>query len=537
MHRPPLPASARNTAALLSGALLPVAFAPLSWWAVAIICCAVLNLALRNATPGQTFAACLLFGIGLYATGASWIYVSIHQYGQAPLLLATLLTALFVIGLGAVFALPLIFYAYTKHGNPCLRVFLFAAIWVIGEWFRGWFLTGFPWLYLGYGLVDTWLAGWAPIGGVLAISGIVAFSGAVLAEGSVKLYQRRYNSAIPEHRLPQNQGSSKNQNQDFSQNQPEMTGTILLILTLLILTALWLGGSLLQKQEWTQPAATSPLSVTLVQPNNPVLTKWDQNTLPTILSDIRKKTVALAHQDIIVWPEAAIPALQNSVQGFLDELDDIAVDQQTALVMGLPTSANNQYFNAVIGLGAATGSYQKRRLVPFGEYVPLEQWLRGAIAFFDLPMSSFSAGGDQQALIQIGPYRLATAICYEIAYSGPLATDARLANLLLTVSNDTWFGDSLGPHQHLQIARIRALETGKALMRATNDGITAFIDAKGRVQSQLPRFSPGVLQGTVMPRQGTTPYTRWGVLPVISLCLVLLVTALMLSLRRRNKKT
>ena len=305
----------------------------------------------------------------------------------------------------------------------------------------------------------------------------------------------------------------------------------------LILATLWLGGSLLQKQEWTQPAAALPLSITLVQPNNPVLTKWNQNTLPAILSDIRTKTVSLAHQDIIVWPESAIPALQHSVQGILDELNDIAIDQQTALVMGLPTSTNNKYFNAVIGLGTATGSYQKRRLVPFGEYVPLEQWLRGAIAFFDLPMSSFSAGADQQALIQIGPYKLATAICYEIAYSGQLAADASEANLLLTVSNDTWFGDSLGPHQHLQIARIRALETGKPLLRATNDGITAFIGAKGQIQSQLPRFSSGLLQGSVMPRMGVTPYTRWGVLPVASLCLMLLITSLILPLLSRNKKT
>jgi apolipoprotein N-acyltransferase len=531
MLKPTLAAPARYTAALLSGALLPLALAPLSWWPVAILCCAVFYTTLRSTAPRQTLAACLLFGIGLYATGASWIYVSIHQYGQAPAVLAALLTTLFVIGLGVVFALPLVFYAcikqgisHIKQGNPCLRALIFAAIWVIGEWFRGWFLTGFPWLYLGYGFIDTWLAGWVPIGGVLAISGIVAFTGAALAESLVKLYQFLHNIVAPQQKL--------SLDEDRSPGQSWSTRV-----TLLILSALWLGGNLLQEHEWTQPAATSPLSVTLVQPNNPVLAKWDKNTLPTILSDIREQTLTLPHQDIIVWPESAVPALQNNVQGFLHELDEIAIDRQTALIMGLPTDTNHRYFNSVIGLGIATGSYHKRRLVPFGEYVPLEQWLRGVIAFFDLPMSSFSSGADQQALIRVGPYRLATAICYEIAYSGPLARDARQANLLLTVSNDTWFGDSLGPHQHLQIARIRALETGKPLMRVTNDGITAFIDARGNVQSQLPRFSSGLLQGSVMPRQGETAYTRWGELPVVSLCLVVLVTTLVLLFGERNKKT
>lgn len=469
-------------------------------------------MALRKTPTRQAFIICLLFGFGLYATGASWIYVSMHQYGQASVGLATLLTGFFAFGLGAVFILPIVFYGRIKQNNPLLGALTFAALWVLGEWFRGWFLTGFPWLYLGYGFIDTWLAGWTPIGGVLAISGMVAFSGALLGEALHKALRRK-----PDNK-PGNKFGNKSQGWITS-------------FSIALIAALWLGGDLLQKQSWTTAVTAAPLKVTLVQPNNPVLTKWDDEALPLILSDILEKTLSFADSDLIVWPESAIPALQDRVQVFLNEIDAIAKHQNTALITGIPGYDEGRYFNAVIGLGAATGSYQKRRLVPFGEYVPLEHWLRGLISFFDLPMSAFSVGADEQALIAIGPYQVATAICYEIAYSAPLAKDARQANLLLTVSNDTWFGDSLGPHQHLQIARIRALETGKPLLRATNDGITAFIDARGQLVKQLPRFSTGVLEGQLQPYEGMTPYSRWGQMPIVGLCLLVLSAAMVLDRR------
>ncbi|MBV1930506.1 MAG: apolipoprotein N-acyltransferase [Porticoccaceae bacterium] len=507
---------ARYTVALLSGALLPLTFAPMSWWPVALLCCAALNFASRHTALRQAFIVCLLFGFGLYATGASWIYVSIHEYGQASVALAALLTGLFAFGLGAVFTLPIIFFGRIKQNNPLFRALTFAALWVLGEWFRGWFLTGFPWLYLGYGFIDTWLAGWAPIGGVLAMGGMVAFSGVLLSELLGEVLRDALSGESDN--MP---GSKPN-----NKNRVWMTG----FSTLLIAT-LWLGGGLLQKQSWTTAIAATPLNVILVQPNNPVLSKWDDKALPLILSDIREKTLTFADSDLIIWPESGIPALQNNVQAFLHELDLSAKNQNTGLITGIPSYSDGQYFNSVIGLGTASGSYQKRRLVPFGEYVPLEHWLRGLISFFDLPMSAFSVGADEQALIAIGPYQLATAICYEIAYSAPLAKDARQANLLLTVSNDTWFGDSLGPHQHLQIARIRALETGKPLLRATNDGITAFIDSRGQLVKQLPRFSSGVLEGQIQPHEGMTPYARWGQMPVIGLCLLVLLAAIVLDRR------
>ncbi len=473
---------------------------------MALISCAVLSALMHGTRPRQTFITCLFFGTGLYATGASWVYVSIHQYGQASMLLATLLTAGFAVALGLVFAIPLSLYGYLKRDHNGLGLFAFATLWVLSEWFRGWFLTGFPWLFLGYGFIDTGLAGWAPLTGILGLSGLVACSGAVIGRALMRA------------------------------DPPRITA-----LAAILLTATWWGGGQLQKLSWTIPASSTPLTVALVQPNQPVLTKWREDALPVILADIRGKTLTLRNNNLVIFPESGIPALKNSVDNFLAGLDKAATNQQTAVITGIPMQSDTgNYFNGVIGLGLAAGSYQKRRLVPFGEYLPFEHWLRGLIAFFDLPMSSFSAGADQQALIEVGPFDgatfgVATAVCYEIAYSDQMAADARQANLLLTVSNDTWFGDSLGPHQHLQIARARALETGKPLIRVTNDGITAIIDERGEVLNQLPRFLPGILQGEVMPRSGATPYSRTGPLPLIVVCLVGFLLALALSRRRITK--
>lgn len=486
--------------------MLPLAFAPLSWWPVAIISCATLYLLLIGLRFRRALLTGLSYGIGLYATGASWVYVSINQYGQASVLLATFLTAIFVIALGFVFALPLSLYAgIARQTRPCFRPLMFAAIWVLGEWLRGWFLTGFPWLYLGYGFIDTWLAGWGPLGGVLAISGIVAFSGAVVGNSLTRVISR-------DHLL-------------IGSNYCFTT-----ILAALLVMTFWLCGNILSKQSWTQPATKTALKVALVQPNHPVLEKWNGSTLPLLLADIRRQTQNLSNYDIVVWPESAIPAMRYTVTEFLDELDKMAKEHRISVITGIPTaSENGEYFNSVIGLGLANGIYRKRHLVPFGEYVPLQNLLRGVISFFDLPMSSFSSGDKQQTLIKVGPYNLATAICYEIAYSGTVAADSNKANILLTVSNDTWFGNSLGPHQHLQIARMRALETAKPLIRATNDGITALISSQGLVTDQLFRAAAGVLRGSVLPRNGSTPYSRWGMLPVILLSFAILLLPFALS--------
>jgi apolipoprotein N-acyltransferase len=518
---------ARYTSALISGALLPLSFAPLSWWPVAVISCASLYILLSDVQFRRALLSCLLYGVGLYATGASWIFVSIHQYGQASAFLSTLLTGVFVTGLGLIFVLPFGLYTIANRSlKPFVRPLLFSAIWVLGEWFRGWFLTGFPWLYLGYGFIDTWLAGWAPLIGVLGISGIVAYSGATIGNSVC----RPTDNSV--------QRSAMDNVMSGDGVLPQYEGWRGTSVTALLVLTLWLCGNLLGNQSWTEPATKTALKVALVQPNNPVLSKWDTRSLPSFLANIRTTTQSLSNHDLVVWPESAIPAVQHKVAEFLVELDNLANEHQVGVITGIPTSsASGKYFNSVIGLGTASGTYQKRHLVPFGEYVPMEGLLRGLINFFDLPMSSFSPGDERQTMIKAGSYNITTAICYEIAYSEMVAKDSKNAHLLLTVSNDTWFGNSLGPHQHLQIARMRALETGKPLIRATNDGITAFISARGEVTDVLTRSASGVLSGLVLPRRGSTPYNRWGSMPTIitSLAIMLWSFALLTADLSRNE--
>ncbi|MGK2914370.1 MAG: apolipoprotein N-acyltransferase [Porticoccaceae bacterium] len=495
----------RSAIALVAGALTPLSLAPLSWWPIAALSAAVLCLLLRGSRPRRAFGLACWFGFGLFATGASWVYVSIHQYGEASAALAGSLTLAFVAVLAAIFALPFAIYGRLDTRNPAVAMLAFPALWVLGEWWRGWVLTGFPWLYLGYGHLDTWLAGWAPVGGVLGISGLVAYGGAFVGAVAGMVLDRKFSLTT-------------------------------LGVGLVALSLIWVGGGYLQSRAWTAPDPDNALSVALVQPAEPQATRWSPRALPDILANFSATTGRLWNHDLIVWPESGIPRIQRHVQSYLDALAAEATRHHSGLITGIPTEpAHHRYFNSAIALGTAQGIYHKRHLVPFGEYVPLESWLRGTIAFLDLPMSTFSSGPVKQPPITLGSIKIATAICYEVVYHDLVAADAGDANLLLTLSNDTWFGDSLGPHQHLEMARMRALENGKPMLRATNDGITAVIDAQGRISGRLPQFSAGVLEDRVIPHRGATPFSNWGSRPTIALSLLLYLSALWLSRQRHSQ--
>jgi len=474
--------------ALFSGALLPLALAPFSWWPTAVFSICALCFLCRGRGMWGVFSLSLAFGFGLYGVGASWVYVSIHDYGHASVALASLLTGLFALAMAIIFALPLSLFGLFRNAPPQAVLFAFPALWVLGEWFRGWFLTGFPWLNVGYGLIDTWLVGWAPLFGALALSGIAAFGGTLL-------------SLIGERKQHKSMVS----------------------IGLMILALLCAGGAYLKIKPWTYPTGKR-LDVALVQADLPLLEKWNDEALKRILQNFKQKNESLLDQDLIIWPESALPTLQSNISGFLGDIDSNLKQHHVGLLTGIPSNTDtNHYYNSVISLGRASGTYQKRRLVPFGEYVPLERWLRGTIGFFDLPMSAFSAGAAQQRPIRLGTVQIATAICYEIAYADLLARDARDANILLTISNDTWFGKSIGPHQHLQIARMRAVENAKPLLRVTNDGITAIISPRGKVLEELPRFQSGVLKTKVTPYKGTSPFSQYGSRPIVGLCFAILI--------------
>jgi len=486
--------SARGQTFLLlfaSGALLPLALAPFNLWPIAIPCIAVLFRKLQHQTVKQALVKTSVFGFAMFFSGVSWVYVSIHDHGFIAAPLALLATALFCLFLALLFALPFVLSVLIPQ-RPASWLLGLPAIWVLSEWFRSWIFTGFPWLYAGYIHTDTWLSGWAPIGGVMWLGFITAVAAASLSQ------------------LTQSQ---------LRQSQQVQRNLKTAILAVLLMTV---SGYLLQQISWTQ-ATGKDLSVVLIQPNTDQNKKWSTNERQAILKQLQAQTKPHWGADLIIWPEAAIPATPQQVSDYLGDVDRIAKVNQTALLTGIPTHdwRSDQYYNSVLALGAASGQYDKTRLVPFGEYVPLEGMLHGLIRFFDLPMSSFSLGNPDQPLLSIAGESMATAICYEIVYPDLVARISREATLLLTVSNDAWFGRSFAPQQHMQMARMRAIENAKPMLRGTSNGVTAIVDHRGQIVRQIEQFSAGELSGNIAPRSGQTIFSKTGSWPVVIMALLI----------------
>ena len=478
--------------ALAAGAMLPLALAPFDLWPLMLVAAAALFwLLAHDDSYVRTFWHGWLFGVGKYGVGASWIYVSIHVHGHAPPPLAAALVAVFVAGLALTSgALALLFLGMTRRRQELSpsSALVFAGMWTAFEWLLTWLLTGFPWLFAGYAFIDTPLAGWAPVGGALLLS-LLAVGTATLSIAALR--QRRW-------------------------------------WLLAAVLALWLAGGALRQVPWTQRGETR--TVALVQGNLPQETKWTAGGLAAALQRYGQLSADAWRHDIVVWPEAAIPDLHHRVA---EEVQAMRPADGGDLLWGAlvaevrPNRRAPLIYNAAVS--SSGGEYRKRRLVPFGEYVPLEALLRGAIAFFDLPMSRTAPGAHAQPKLTAADTAIALAICYEVAYGNAVARDARSAALLATISNDTWFGTSIGPPQHMQIARARALENGKYLIRATNNGITAIVDDQGAVVSRLPQFVASVLTGTVHANSGTTPYGRFGDLVAMLLASIALGTGTLIA--------
>ncbi len=489
--------------ALLAGALMPLALAPFDLWPLALLSIALHYLGLRRLSARQALLRGWCYGFGSFAAGTSWVYVSIHDFGAASPPLAGFLTLAFVGGLGLLFALSSWVWVrwLRRDGAPLADALCFAALWLAQESFRSWFLTGFPWLYAGYSQLHGPLAPLAPLGGVWLISLVLALSAVLLV------------------RLP---GLLR---------QPRA-----LVAGLVLLLAPWLIALGLTGRAWTEPLG-APLSVAAVQGNVPQTLKWDPEQLRAQLLLYRDLTLQAPRSDLVVWPETAVPVMLDRAHGYLDELQARLAERDSQLITGVPVRLPNdagelRYYNGILSVGSGQPAYLKQKLVPFGEYLPLQELLRGLIAFFDLPMSDFARGPSGQPLLQAQGLSIAPYICYEVVYPEFAASLAADSTLLLTISNDAWFGRSLGPLQHLQMAQMRALEAGRWMIRATNNGVTALIDPQGRIQRELPQFEQGVLQGEVQPMQGLTPYLRWRGWPLAAFCLA--AFALTLLTRRRQ---
>jgi apolipoprotein N-acyltransferase len=293
----------------------------------------------------------------------------------------------------------------------------------------------------------------------------------------------------------------------------------------LLLALIWAGAWLAGKMEWTLPAGED-LRVALVQGNIAQDKKWLPENFQNTLARYTELTFSLPDTDLVVWPETAIPAFYHQVENsFIPALEARLQENGLSLLTGIPVLDKRswEYFNAVLSMGGRRMFYYKRHLVPFGEYLPLRGILGSSLDALAVPNADFSSGRDTQDLIEAAGYPVGTSICFEVAFSEEIAKALPQAALLVNVSNDAWFGDSLAPHQHLEMARLRAMETGRPMLRATNTGISAIIDYDGALLARSAQFEEAVVTGSVTPRQGVTPYVMVGNAPVIILCAMFLL--------------
>jgi apolipoprotein N-acyltransferase len=486
---------------LFAGAVAVAGFAPFGLWPLPILSLAVLFAQLSR-TPSRRagFLTGLFWGLGFFLSGVSWVFVSLWVYGGMPAWLAGLATFLFCAFLALFPAMVGALQAGRRHA-PALRTMLLLPLaWCVSEWMRSWIFTGFPWLVAGYSQVpDGPLAGYAPLVGVYGISFLLALIAGLLAW-----------SVTPHRPLASRTWAAT------------------------AIVVLGVGGQVLRGIQWTTPDG-APTSVALLQGNIPQDMKWKPEKALATLESYARMAAAVPAQ-LIVLPETALPLFESELPDrYRAGLIALGLHNGGDVLTGLPTgSLEGAYYNSVVSFGSAPSQrYSKVHLVPFGEYIPLKAVWGWVIEVLHIPLSDFARGTVDQRPLAVGGQRVAADICYEDAFGEEIIRQLPQASVLVNVSNLAWFGDSLAPWQHAQMSQMRALETGRMMLRATNTGLTAIIDAKGHVLASLPLFTAGSLVGEIQGYAGSTPYVRWGNAPVLLLWGILGVILLAAALYPR----
>ncbi len=474
--------------ALLLGAVSVLAFAPFGIASLAVVCLAGLFwLSERRSFAGAAGLG-LLFGVGQFGVGTAWLFGALHDVGGAPVALSLLLLTLLVLVLALYPALVMGLAARLAPGPGARRYLLMLpALWILAEWLRSWLLTGFPWLSVGYSQIGTPLAGYVPLLGVFGASGAVALSAGLLLQLRAGPRAHRWRAIAA-------------------------------------LALLWIGGGLLHQVDWTHPIG-APLRISLVQGAVVQSGKWDAGAAARDLHLYQRLTHGHEGSDLIVWPETAIPDDYRAVRPELAALGAGLQARGATLLTGVlrTTADGKRTYNSVAAVGAASGFYDKRHLVPFGEYFPVPGFVRRWLAGLALPHDDLSSGAARQPSLTVAGLPVGLSICYEDAFGNEIIAALPTAALLVNVSNDAWFGRSIGPEQHFQMARMRALETGRYLLRADNSSVTGVVDPHGAVRQRLPGFEPGVLTTEIRPYGGTTPFVRWGNAAILGLTTVALL--------------
>ncbi|HUA90417.1 MAG TPA: apolipoprotein N-acyltransferase [Steroidobacteraceae bacterium] len=501
---PPRTPRVRLLLAALCGAALAAAFAPLNLWPLGFLCPAVLIWLWQGVSPREGARLGFAFTTATFIAGTYWLYYSIHVLGQAPIWLALAL----MLALAAIMGLyhAALGYACARWLPPSGAVRWLVAVpgaWLVVEWWRGWFLGGFSWLSLGYSQSDTWLAGYAPLLGVYGMSALLL----VMAGAIAMLVLER----APRARL---------------------VAAVVLVLP-------WLGGAALYRHSWTVPAG-APVSVAVIQGAIPQDEKWLESNRDYTLNLYQTMTEQVLGTKLIVWPESAPADLANELVPYISNLYRETRAHGSTLVTGILRAdpgpeAEPRYYNSVLSMDAKPEWYDKAHLVPFAEFFPVPAFVRQWLKLRSLPYSDFTPGAAVQPALDAAGLKLGTTICYEDAYGSAMLPVLRQADALVNVTNDAWFGHTSARHQHLQISRLRALEAGRYMVRAANDGISAVLGPHGEVIARAAEFVPTKLVSSIIPMQGLTPYARVGNYPVVMLALLALAYGLWVRNDRRRR--
>ncbi len=484
-----MPLLFKITLLAISGAALVLAYAPFSYWWLTFICPIFLYLAIINLPIRTAFLCGFIFGLFFFGFGVPWTFNSIHEYGKAPLLLSAILASLLVLILAlfpaTVAALSVFLRRNINH--HIFSVLAFASLWALFEWLRGWIFTGFPWLLIGH------VHHTGPLQSILPIFGSYGASWVTLLIGCLVVTIL------------------------FAENKQKIFSTTALVV---IAFSLYFFDQI----KWTE-ADDESLDVVLIQGNIPQEMKWDRTKHSYIMNKYLQMSSRHFNADIIIWPETAIPTYYSMVKdSFIPQVSETTENYNLDYLIGVFTfnPDNGQVYNSVMTLGDELGFYRKQRLVPFGEYLPFRGIITTFERYIDLPMADISSG-EGRPLVKLKGHAVGASICYEAVYGSEVIRALPEAKFLVNVSNDAWFGDSLAPHQHLEITRSRAVETGRYLLRATNTGISAVIDPNGMIINKSVQFEDDVVRSTIKPHTGTTLYAKWGNWGIVTTVFVFLI--------------
>lgn len=486
----------KSSIAGLLGVLLTVAFAPYQVFPLAVVTIVGLLFLIYPASLRLASWLGYCFGLGLFGAGVYWVFIAIHDFSESPLILAILSTVLFIMLL-AVFPMAACYLTKRYFGDRSSTIQLvlaFPTFWVILEWLRSILFTGFPWLFIGYSQTNSPLKGYAPLLSVYVVSLMAIISSGLIIDAYLHYRSQTYKKVYR---------------------------------NLFWCAGIWIMGALLSLIPWTTPYG-KPIEVSLVQGDIPQSLKWSPDNVYLSYDRYAELTKSTwGKGKLIIWPEAALPVTLQDAESFLRDMDEKAWNTGSHLILGIPmvNEAGDGYYNAIITVGATRQVYTKRRLVPYGEYVPFKKISARIFDFMHIPMADMVPGNPRQEPFIIDGVKILPSICYEVTYPELMNPRNPDINLLLTVTNDAWYGESNAQAQHLQMAAMRAIELARPLLFVSNDGITAIIGPTGNIEEAAPPHEPYVLTGKVQPMTGYTPWIKNGIDPLLAILFGLLYIA------------